>query len=612
MDEKIDKNIEKKLTNEESLMKITCINKILESYLKEITNKDIICDDLTDINSTTNIITVHMELTSNYEKLALLSESEPEKVLLLLINNDNFKYILNECVDITLLVHFMDIFSKIKLLQSNQLKITLSVFDIMYNSKYLEHLNNSLVNITKIKNLISEIKLQEFVNNCKTVLEFMANLKFKALLTDIIQYIEFTIFKSSLINVKQLQLNNDNSEVNNMMQMLKKLKNTKFIQYDVKKWPQCYKTLSVYPVIKDITTKKVFLNPNIIIGNYDNVEHYLDVQFRLLREDIIAPMREGIQFYKAVKEINHNIIKIPNIHIYSNTIIRKQVENNKISYIVNFYTEKDCSYDSKLFMSTSLLAFTNDNFKSMFFALVIRLKNRNIPLPKKTLMIKPLCDHVTINVNSLYTMAESDAYFLPYMYAMNVLKTFNHDNFPMKSYIVYGNNKPEIPGYLRNNSKKYNINGLQFDILNSNHWPDNKFLGLDCAQSMAFKAALTEEFTVIQGPPGTGKTYIGLKIVKSIIENMYETNELKNPMVVVCYTNHALDQFLECLIKITKKLVRIGGGCKSDILEPYVLSGDFQTPRTQEHLMNSYVIGLTTTGASMRHSQLLKLRPPIG
>ncbi|KAF6021731.1 hypothetical protein EB796_019953 [Bugula neritina] len=38
----------------------------------------------------------------------------------------------------------------------------------------------------------------------------------------------------------------------------------------------------------------------------------------------------------------------------------------------------------------------------------------------------------------------------------------------------------------------------------------------------AFKLALTKEFAIIQGPPGTGKTYVGLKIVETLLYNLYE------------------------------------------------------------------------------------------
>lgn len=42
------------------------------------------------------------------------------------------------------------------------------------------------------------------------------------------------------------------------------------------------------------------------------------------------------------------------------------------------------------------------------------------------------------------------------------------------------------------------------------------------------------------------------------------------PIVTVTYTNHALDQFLESLLDAgIENLVRVGGGCKSERLEPY-------------------------------------------
>jgi len=554
---------------------------------------DELCDKMAVINVTP------CNLVTNYEQLELLSESEPEKLFAFLINNNNFKYTLNKCVDITVLIHLMNIFSKVKLLQLTQIKST--ALDMIYNSKYLEHLNNSLIDVSKLEDLISGMKLQEFFINCKSILEIIANPKSEELLNEIIQFIQPILIESSSTNIQELVLINDPKTE-------KIVKNA--VHYDVKRWPQCYKSLSIYPVITDITAKKVILSPNIMEGGYDNIEHYIDVQFRLLREDILAPIREGIQSYKIMSKLNQKcVMKMPNMRIYFDAKITKKY-TEKETILVHFFTKEDCSINSKRFMFESLLVFSDDNFNSMFFATVIKM-NRQTSLPIKTLVIQPLGNKPSIKFNSTYTMAESDAYFLPYMYSMEVLKTFDHYNFPMKSYIVYGKTKSKVPAYLKYSSKKYNINGSQFDILNDKLWPDNNVLGLDCAQRMAFKAALTEEFTVIQGPPGTGKTYIGLRIARSIIENMYETNILKKPIVVVCYTNHALDQFLEGLINITKKITRIGGGCKSAILKSHVL-GNINSPTAKLQLNNSYVVGLTTTGAAMRHSLLLELGPPIG
>ncbi|CAK4146097.1 unnamed protein product [Aphanomyces euteiches] len=89
---------------------------------------------------------------------------------------------------------------------------------------------------------------------------------------------------------------------------------------------------------------------------------------------------------------------------------------------------------------------------------------------------------------------------------------------------------------------------------------------LDGSQIDAFSAAMTEQVCLIQGPPGTGKSYVGARIVQGILSQPVSFG----PILVVCYTNHALDQFLEGLIedKIVplSSIVRIGGRSKSDIL----------------------------------------------
>jgi len=606
MEEQIDRYAS---TKEQISVESVSKSKIEQSHLKETSVIDVICNKMTGLEITTNNLVTNSAQNFSYKQLDFLSESEPEKVLLFLINSNNFKCVLNKCLDITSLIHLMNIFSKIKFSQISELKT--NILDMIHNSKYLEHLNSSLNDVTKLSDFISRIELQKFFSNCKTVLEFISNSKSKKLLNEILKY--KCIESSDNINVKEQEYFNDDLKTEKMVQMLKNFRIAKCVQYDVKRWPQCYKNLTICPIPDDIISNRVILSPNIMKGSYDNVEHYLDVQFRLLREDFIAPMREGVQCYKAANELNQDFKKMPNMHVYFGVKIVKTINKDQETlYKINFHTKEDCSIDSKRFMPESLLVFSNNNFQSMFFAIVIRM-NRKISLPFKTLFIKLLSSHVTIEINSLYIMAESDTYFLPYKYSMNVLKTFNHDNFPMKSYIVFGKTKPKVPAYLNNSSKMYTINGLRFDVLSDDLWPDSKFLGLDTAQSIAFKAALTEEFTVIQGPPGTGKTYIGLRIAKSIIDNLYETNVLTNPILVVCYTNHALDQFLEGLIKITEKIIRIGGGCKSDVLKPFMLRNiETQTPSAQKYIMNSFVVGLTTTGASMRHSLLLDLKPSIG
>ena len=162
-------------------------------------------------------------------------------------------------------------------------------------------------------------------------------------------------------------------------------------------------------------------------------------------------------------------------------------------------------------------------------------------------------------------------------------------------------------------------------ILNLDLWPSAEDLGLDNSQYRALQTALTKEFAIIQGPPGTGKTFIGLKvcfvtpfgfkkavtvgnqlfiwnnvkilttlyhsicfskIAKVLLHNKskWDSDEVRSwhwslqssthrPILVVCYTNHALDQFLEGIHQFHPKgIVRIGGRSQSETLKPCSLS----------------------------------------
>lgn len=114
-----------------------------------------------------------------------------------------------------------------------------------------------------------------------------------------------------------------------------------------------------------------------------------------------------------------------------------------------------------------------------------------------------------------------------------------------------------------------------YNILDERYWrilsPER--LKYDVTQYDAFKAALTKEFCVIQGPPGTGKTFIGLEIIETLLINnhlWYKEGDKKiGPILVVCYTNHALDQFLEGVLKVTNCIARIGGQSKNEKLNEF-------------------------------------------
>lgn len=193
-------------------------------------------------------------------------------------------------------------------------------------------------------------------------------------------------------------------------------------------------------------------------------------------------------------------------------------------------------------------------------------------------------------------------YLQAYRHNLKVLQEFDPDNFPLEKYIVEVNNVISPPSYLTNDMVYRISNGFSkyhpeqktssVKILDTTQWPSQKALNLDDSQYEAYRAALTKQMVIIQGPPGkidfhaicirqltlnslhthhtgTGKTYIGLRIVQTLLENRSEW-----PILIVCYTNHALDQFLEGIQKLCKpnELIRIGGKSQSEAMNKCNLS----------------------------------------
>lgn len=110
---------------------------------------------------------------------------------------------------------------------------------------------------------------------------------------------------------------------------------------------------------------------------------------------------------------------------------------------------------------------------------------------------------------------------------------------------------------------------ISFPVLDTKQWPDTKHFDLNDSQMEAYKLALTREFAVIQGPPGTGKTFIGIKVATTLLKNISLEG---TPLLVICYTNHALDQFLEGLLKVTNNIIRLGSQSKNEKIESFTLN----------------------------------------
>ncbi|KAI5777897.1 P-loop containing nucleoside triphosphate hydrolase protein [Geopyxis carbonaria] len=110
-----------------------------------------------------------------------------------------------------------------------------------------------------------------------------------------------------------------------------------------------------------------------------------------------------------------------------------------------------------------------------------------------------------------------------------------------------------------------------------------KSVKLDASQSASLVMALKNRVSLIQGPPGTGKSHVGSLLGKVLHDKTSKT------ILVVCYTNHALDQFLEDLLDVgipQQNIVRLGGK-STPRTKPLSLSEQPRKYNTHYTLINS-------------------------
>ena len=355
--------------------------------------------------------------------------------------------------------------------------------------------------------------------------------------------------------------------------------------------PENFRTIPIFPSIKDIHTDEApFLRANKAKGKYESLDTYLDIQFRLLREDYLRPLRDGIYEYRSNVSAGRKVERSRNIRVYKNVqILRPVCASRGINHVIQFDSSqfKNMNWtSSRRLIFGSLVCLSCDNFETVHYATISERNATDLSEGCVEVHFETQASEaLNTSRNETFVMAETTAYFEAYRYILEGLQEIE-DPLPFSSYILDCSTNVEPPEYLKSNYQCYDFSCLlpenarfkSFPVLNTDRWPSSADLNLDGTQYSALQTAITNEFAIIQGPPGTGKTYVGLKIVQLLLQNstFWNQSDLSqdSPILVVCYTNHALDQFLEGILSLCNDtdIIRIGGRCKNEALEPYTLA----------------------------------------
>ena len=535
-------------------------NEIIQFFMKY---KDI-TEVFENSNFTNDMIDLMTELLMKISKI----NSEPaSNILFQILNNTGFNDIAKERLSNE------DYFNK------NYLEFLLNL--ILLNEKLMDKFTDDYIRIKYgeiseyvdiIKANMDEKKYGEDLNIVKDVIKNMEKLKDKEMHKKLAQ------FEQKEKEREKKKINNDISNLDN-------------IKID-------YKNRDIYLSIPDFNeNKELRIAPHKKSGSYISYNRYINTMFYLEYQDCYKDLKETINYLQINKSINNMDKKelyqlskeFSNIYFYLEGEIKGlDLDRDGAIITIEFRTHlKKMIKFTKRMITGSLVILTDNNFENYLLTTVylnpyvdkkINDKTRvNMWLPKFPYYRIKL-SLININQESIEFIAknrqhlqifESKAYFESYVHVMKRLKELSIPDLPFKSELIdadfnnlsmrnTNNNKYFLYKYEGNNMILYPYEG---------RYPKEFMKLFDKSQLLAIHRSLINRIALIQVPPGTRKTHIGTILTNILLQNINYNSQI----LFVCFTNHALDSFIEDILKYTDNVVRIGGRCQNEIVEKYML-----------------------------------------
>ncbi len=196
--------------------------------------------------------------------------------------------------------------------------------------------------------------------------------------------------------------------------------------------------------------------------------------------------------------------------------------------------------------------------------------------------------HITVSIRNKLTIEEFFRRKTKWKLVQDISDNLTKKLFPLLIKFLNSKNKDLILGI----SKPLKSKNILFHDESLTTW-QNK---------VVTEAISSKNYFLIQGPPGTGKTS---KILYSIIK--YYKSNIKNKIIVMAYTNRAVDQISSCLISEgIDDFIRVGSkNNKSDNLLAN-FADEIEFRELIDKLDNCKII-LTTISSAISNAELFEL-----
>ncbi|XP_065051269.1 NFX1-type zinc finger-containing protein 1-like isoform X2 [Rhopilema esculentum] len=383
--------------------------------------------------------------------------------------------------------------------------------------------------------------------------------------------------------------------------ILYKLLQTISAQVDAPITDMEWKDIPLFLTDEELAEKKgnhfLQLQPMICKGKYNSADEYVEILFRLLREDCFNSLKEGIQklldgsLDKRDMDVYHGV-RVVGINASSHSGFYLAVKLGKLSKKIEWKKSKKLMYGNLLCLSM------NNRFDDVVWTTVASrelLESQQIVSVQLCSELNCFTDSEGVKILSLFqgegVAVESPTYYRAYAPVLKALQKLETDHISFKDELVYLKQQGK-PDFLKDSAKfdpclVLSEIGYQDEGLPLAHLTTGILRGktiFDDSQEKAIAASLRHRIGIIQGPPGTGKTFIGVKLTLLLLSL---SSKPRGPILMLTYKNHALDEFLKALIKEgCKNVVRVGGGTKDPELHDYNLAS-----LEKEELKNGAVSG---------------------
>ncbi|KAJ4166175.1 hypothetical protein NW765_007402 [Fusarium oxysporum] len=309
-------------------------------------------------------------------------------------------------------------------------------------------------------------------------------------------------------------------------------------------------------------------------------QSYRDWLFRLLREDMLSELREDLQVAMSKKESKRRPVALGQLRLVGINADHDIETKHIPPYTLYVACQQGISFPNKLPKGGKKADVTN----LLKTPPIVGIKFNDGSGLKKAVDVlqSPLKDQVKFFIVDTATFA-----FEP---ILRRLKTIAE--LPLEAQLI----DPEQPS--GDGPRSTTLNALLHQLkeaLASGHSYQmpaglrlKKEIKLQGAQLKSFIHGISSNLALIQGPPGTGKSFLGALILLTILRLT------KSRILVLSYTNHALDQFMEDLMDIgvsSDQMVRLGSkfteATKSTLLREYDGQKKYWLKMEERNILNT-------------------------